>query len=105
MMKMKRAEIVKEYKQMQIVDAVLQKCASCNRFANKHELERHHPAGRKSTNMLRYVYLCHECHEEVHHDPKKATERGLLWRRRNTHDITAAEWGALLLDIENNKYI
>lgn len=100
----KKTDLKKKYEESRSLDAVLQPCLSCGQMLYHRMMDRHHPAGRHGTNILRYIYLCRDCHRMAHHDPKAATRRGLLWPGRNTRDITDGEWTALLEKIKENQY-
>jgi hypothetical protein len=101
----RKADLKKEFDDQRKVDAVLQECVGCGQNLYYRMMDRHHPAGKHGTNILRYVYLCRDCHREVHHDPKVATRRGLLWPGRNTRDITDPEWIILLSKIKENQHL
>ena len=100
----KRADQVDEFEAKRNTDAILQECAGCGELLYYRQMDRHHPAGKHGTNILKYVYLCRTCHREVHDDPKVATRRGLLWTKRNIRDITDIEWTDLLAKIKENQY-
>lgn len=73
-----------QYESMKEGDCNLQMCAYCSIIGSKHDMDRHHPAGRSHGNLLNYVYLHRPCHRWVHDNPAKATELGLLVSGRNT---------------------
>lgn len=102
---MSRKDLVDEYNRMRGDDSPIQTCASCGVAMYRNSMDRHHPAGKSGTNILRYVYLCRPCHREAHHDPARANERGLLWPRRNTHNITFAQWVELLDQMKEHRLI
>ena len=100
----RKHELKKQFDDQRSVDNIAQECAGCGVRMYYREMDRHHPAGKHGTNILRYVYLCRQCHREAHDQPKVATRRGLLWPSRNTRDITDAEWADLLAKIKENQY-
>ena len=101
----RKQELRKQYEAARWGEPFCQECASCGGPSNTSQMDRHHPAGRHGTNILRYIYLCRACHTECHADPKEATRRGLLWPGRNTHDITDKEWRELLATIKQNQHL
>lgn len=100
----RRKEIVERYEAQRNVDGILQDCMACGQRLYHRTMHRHHPAGRHGSNVLKYIYLCPQCHDECHQEPKVATRRGLLWPGRNVKEITDEEWADLLLKIKENQY-
>jgi hypothetical protein len=99
----RKKELIAQYNAMRAEDYPSQECMSCGQVMSRTMMDRHHPAGRFGTNILKYIYLCRECHSEAHDDPMFATERGLMWPGRNTREITDQQWIELLEKMRCNQ--
>lgn len=72
------------------------KCPACGYEGQTRFMDRHHPCGTFGSNALRYVRMHRQCHRWAHDNPAAATRMGILWKSRNTREVTDKEWCELL---------
>lgn len=75
----KKQKSLSAYASKKTSDDEFQTCKICKIEGTKDTLDRHHTHGRNGENMLKYIYVCRECHDWIHGNPNEAREQGYLF--------------------------
>ena len=86
-----RKELLKRYEAAWALIPDYVQCPACCVLSSKHEMERHHPAGRRKDAFCFTFMLHSSCHQRVHADPAWAASVGLLWSGRNSKVLSLAD--------------
>lgn len=75
----KKQKSLSAYAAKKASDDEIQICEVCRIEGTKYTLDCHHTHGRSGENMLKYVYVCRECHNWIHGNPNEAKKQGYLF--------------------------